>query len=78
MDALTAAKCELLSDRSKNMWEKLFEKNQKEDHQLHHLVPQTGITRNLRKERKYEPFRAKTVRFRHSPINYMLYELQDS
>jgi hypothetical protein len=76
-EALVKADLELLAKRRTMICTNLFKKIMKNDHKLNYLLPAKRKSRNLRKERLYEPFRARTKRFQNSPLNYMLFNLQD-
>lgn len=75
--ALNVSGLEKLSSRRNKMCIKLFNKIQEDGHKLNHLLPPKRNTRKLRKNRVYEPYRATTDRFKNSPINFMLHQLQD-
>ena len=77
LEALRVAKLESLEMRREKKCESLFRAIQDPSHKLYHLLPKVRENQpNLRKVRQREPMRARTVRFKNSPINYGLHKFQ--
>ena len=76
-EALTLLNIDPLSDRRKNMCEKLFTQIQKPDHKLNVLLPPQSTTKyNLRSSKPLCLPRCRTNRFKNSFIPWCLYNLQ--
>jgi hypothetical protein len=79
MDYQTACadlKLESLSSRRENKCKKFFSDIQNECHKLNYLLPKVRQGRSLRKTKKYPLPKVKTERFKHSPINYGIFNYQ--